>query len=75
MLLKSTKGEIEVYLCPDPAEIPSPSKHPSSPEDYADMVSELSSPQGNFWHPKVRDLGLKIGMEIFLRRLHIALRN
>ena len=48
MLLKSTKGEIEVYLCPDPVDQLSPSKPPSSPEDYTDMSSEVSSTTGDY---------------------------
>ena len=46
MLLKSTKGEIEVYLCPDPNDVPLPSENQLSPEEDTPNVIDFSTPPG-----------------------------
>ena len=48
MLLKSTKGEIDVFLCPDPVDLGSPSKtslsddNSSSPPSGKQTVGQIS---------------------------------
>ncbi|CAK8683310.1 unnamed protein product [Clavelina lepadiformis] len=79
MLLKSTKGEIDVFLCPDPQDVASPSKNmslPSSSEDcFSDSTIESSpsmkkmpkekSPSGRrrYQSPLIEDQNISPSME------------